>query len=217
MPDRIIRDELLRSPRYRRLTTDTARLLFVHILLSVDSFGNMEAHASAVEDCLRRPTDAETAARLLDELSDAELIRMYSVEGKKYLHVPRFRQRLRYLKGKHPRPPAEIECNEIKALADKVGLRTGSVQVATARSEVKRSEDKQARGRASPPRPDRPPDQNIRGQKSPISKPDPAPKWWKSEAGIDAKARELGIAASGYDSYETLKAKCFAKLNATSP
>ena len=38
-------------------------------------------------------------------------------------------------------------------------------------------------------------------------------KWMFSNEGIESKARELGIMGNGYDSYQTLKAKCMSKLN----
>lgn len=140
MPDRILRDELMRSARYRRLTSDTARLLFVHLVLTVDSLGNTEADTTAIEDVLHRPLGDETVAKLLSELADVDLIRMYQNSGKRYLHIPRFRQRLRYLQGKHPLPPPQIECIEMKELREKVGLQSDRSQSTVRRSEVKRSE-----------------------------------------------------------------------------
>lgn len=38
-------------------------------------------------------------------------------------------------------------------------------------------------------------------------------KWMFSNEGIEAKARELGVFGTGYDTYETLKKKCMMKLN----
>lgn len=38
-------------------------------------------------------------------------------------------------------------------------------------------------------------------------------EWMFSNEGIEAKARELGIIGNGYDTYQTLKAKCMSKLN----
>ena len=149
MPDRIIRDELLRSPRYRTLSSDTSRLLFIHLLLCVDNLGNYEANPIAISDALRRHLDDQTVSKLLLELADADLIRLYEIGHKCYLHVPRFRQRLKYLGSKHPRPPSTIECSEIKELIDKSGLQAGDRQPIGSlkapevkRSEVKRSEAK---------------------------------------------------------------------------
>ena len=38
-------------------------------------------------------------------------------------------------------------------------------------------------------------------------------KWMFSNDGIEAKARELGVFGTGYDSYDSLKQKCMRKLN----
>jgi len=38
-------------------------------------------------------------------------------------------------------------------------------------------------------------------------------KWMFSNEGIEAKARELGLLGTGYDSYDSLKRKCMNKLN----
>jgi len=37
-------------------------------------------------------------------------------------------------------------------------------------------------------------------------------KWMFSNEGIEAKARELGVLGTGYDSYDSLKRKCMSKL-----
>jgi hypothetical protein len=145
MPDRLIRDELLRSHRYRTLSSDTARLLFVHLLLSADALGNMEADSLVVGDALRRPVDEVASAKLLTELADADLVRLYESGGKRYLHIPRFRQRIRYIKRVHPRPPASIEDPEINELLKKVRCEPGDSQVQVARSEEKRSKEKRMR------------------------------------------------------------------------
>jgi hypothetical protein len=38
-------------------------------------------------------------------------------------------------------------------------------------------------------------------------------RWMFSNEGIEAKARELGVIGTGYDTYDTLKQKCLMKLN----
>lgn len=153
MPDRIVRDELLRSHRYRTLTSDTTRLLFVHLLLHADSLGNCEATTTALGDAMGRQVDEATATKWLDELSDVDLVRVYVVGLKRYCHIPRFRQRLRYPNGKHPRPPAGMECSEIRELAAKVRPQSDQSQTTVRpqsaevkRSEVKRSEERPLSG-----------------------------------------------------------------------
>jgi len=140
MPDRIIRDELLRSHRYVTLSSDTCRLLFVHLILCADSLGNAEATTTSLTLTMMRSIDETTAAKLVAELADADLIRVYESGSKRYVHIPRFRQRLRYIKGKHPRPPAAIECNEMKELLRKARPPSDRGPTTVGRSEEKRSE-----------------------------------------------------------------------------
>ena len=70
MADRVVRDELLRSHRYVTLSSDTCRLLFLHIILCADSLGNAEATTTALGIAMMRPVDEATAAKLLAELAD---------------------------------------------------------------------------------------------------------------------------------------------------
>jgi hypothetical protein len=204
MPDRIIRDELMRSHRYRTLSSDTTRLLFVHLLLSVDNLGNHEATTTAVSDVIRRHIDEPTLAKLLAELADADLIRMYQVDAKPYLHIPRFRQRLRYLGSKHPRPPANIECSEISSLLKKVGTKTvhSHDKDRTQPLEVKRSEVLQTLART---RTRAPVDNSATASSNPTPQPDgdkspkgngnqpPRPaRGGSDQKGIEALARYFG-------------------------
>jgi len=121
MPDRLIRDELLDSDRYCLLSSDTARMLFFHFLLVADDLGNAEATSLFIRRRLMpHPISDEAQAKIIAELADADLVRVYIFEGKRYIHIPRFRQRLRSLKRINPRPPTEIECSEIKDMLHKL-------------------------------------------------------------------------------------------------
>lgn len=226
MPDRIIRDELLRSHRYRTLSSDTARLLFMHLLLTVDNLGNTEAHATAIGDVMRHPLDEATVAKLLSELADSDLIRLYAIDGKAYLHVPRFRQRLRYLGAKHPRPPAPIECNEISEMCEEFGLKPGEIP-AKARSksrEEKRSEEKRSEVNLKTPARDlqRAVDNltsTLTGGKStagglkdtgkPEERGKPNPNWkvpsLDDHEGLNRFAREAGVNPERFGSYPELQ------------
>lgn len=211
MPDRIIRDELLRSHRYRTLSSDTLRLLFLHLLLAVDNFGNCEANTIITGDVLGRPIDETEGAVLLAELADKDLIRLYWVDEKSYLHIPRFRQRMRYLNSKHPRPPENIECKEINKMLEKVRPKSG--EAATKSAEVKRSEEKRSEvvlpqvvvtptvTRATPPA-------EPEGDKSP-AKGNTGKQWWRSEEGIAAKAKELCEQARPGETFVDLKRRLF--------
>lgn len=123
MPDRIIRDELLRSRRFRRLPSDSDRLLFVYLLLSADPFGNLEADAENLGAIVRRDLDDDQAAALLAPLIAADLIRPYTAEGKQLAHIPRYRQRLKYGSGVIHRPPKSIEDPWVQQALDNKDLR----------------------------------------------------------------------------------------------
>jgi len=153
MPDRIIRDEALKSDALLGLKRNTHRLAFIACVLEADDLGNFEAGPGALWRLWRdwlTLTDRAQVAEIMSALCDADLVRMYDVDNKRYAHVPKFRQRLRYINGKHPRPPDPVECKEIKELVreksahgpTKVGPVTVYSQTAVDRSEVKRSEVK---------------------------------------------------------------------------
>ena len=229
MPDRLIRDELLRSPRYRTLSSDTSRLLFIHLLLCVDNLGNYEANSIAIGDAMKRHMDDPTVAKLLAELADVDIIRLYQVDGKPYLHIPRFRQRLKYLGSKHPRPQPGIECIETKQLVEEYRLKAGHRQPKGSieaneekRSEVKRSEVKinptgvpNSVARAPIDGQDRStPDLKDFSGQHPTPKPKLVlmPDWHRSNAGIDHTAALLGLQAKPGEEYPGFKDRCFQEI-----
>lgn len=138
MSDKLIRDELLRSHRYVSVSNDTTKLLFLHLTLASDSLSNAEATTTALSIVMGRQITEIAAATLLAELADHDLVRIYEANGKRYVHIPRSRQRIRYLSGKHPRPPVGVEDSEIKELIAKVGLKSdrGQTQVGPFTPEV---------------------------------------------------------------------------------
>ncbi len=136
MSDKIVRDELLRSHRYQTLASDTAKLLFLHLMLVSDHFSNAEANATAISIIMRREMSDEQCATLLTELHEKDLVRPYEHLGSRYVHIPRSRQRIRFKTAKHPRPPRHIEDSDIKELIEKVS-RTSAEEK---RSEVKKQD-----------------------------------------------------------------------------
>lgn len=121
MPDRIIRDELLESERWLSLKDNTDRLVFLAMLLVADDFGNLEASNWSV----RRLglsfgiTTEEHAAQVIANLVDVGLIALYEHQHendrrgpKRYAHILRFRQRLRFPKKAHPLPEWQLATYE---------------------------------------------------------------------------------------------------------
>lgn len=144
MSDKIIRDELLRSHRYQALSSDTAKLLFTHLLLASDHLSNAEATTTNLSIIMGRSMTEEVSATLLSELADRDLIRIYHDNGKRYIHIPRSRQRIRFLTSKHPRPPESIEdadvAKQYAAALEKHLLRTGS-EINSLQQKVRRASD----------------------------------------------------------------------------
>lgn len=115
MPDRVIRDELLTSERYWAVSME-AQQLYVHLLLVVDDAARFSGKNFTIRaSCLPgRAVDPDRLEKMLAELVDVDLLRMYVVGAERYLFVPRFRNRRRYVAAsKYPVPPPEI--NDIGA------------------------------------------------------------------------------------------------------
>jgi hypothetical protein len=146
MPDRIVRDELLTSERYWSVSIEAQRL-FVHLILVVDNLSRFSGKNYTIRaTCFPgQPIEPEKLERMLAELHDVDLIRMYVVDAERYLFLPRSGQRLRYRTSKFPSPPNEInDIPEEKTDCGQsvVGLQSDRSQTVVARSEVKRSEVK---------------------------------------------------------------------------
>ena len=110
MPDRVIRDELLTSERYW-LVSIQAQQLYIHLLLVADDAARFSGKNFTLRtSCFPgRPMDAQVMEKMLQELIDVDLIRVYVANGERYVFVPRFRNRKRYMaSSKYPTPPNEI-------------------------------------------------------------------------------------------------------------
>ena len=198
MPSRIIRDGILDSDKYAQLS-DSARLLFFHLMLLADDYGCVHAGATF----LRRraffdsPNDARIA-KLLGELVDVDLIRTYEHEQGCYAFIPRFRQRLDRYKLSHPKPPESLLHGDDHAIEKFSRINQNSENLPTncqpnggkpermvARSEEKGREEKKSFT----------PESSIRAQnpvdKSQVKTPTPN-AWWLTEAGTDEQARKVG-------------------------
>lgn len=100
MPTRMIRDALLNSDRFLSLPDNTARICYVACLLTADDRGNLEGGTGHLVRMWRDfgVDSTEKAVSISLFLADRDLIRLYAVSGKAYIHVPRFQQRMRSFK-----------------------------------------------------------------------------------------------------------------------
>lgn len=108
MPDTVIRDELLESDRWLGLPADTDRLAFIGFRLKADSFGNLEAGDRRIYRLLNGFTQVKSeqaALAVLQHLVDADLVRLYRVDGRDFLHLPRSRPTGSYLVRRCPPSP----------------------------------------------------------------------------------------------------------------
>jgi hypothetical protein len=120
MPNRVLRAGLFQSEAFLFINND-CRICFIACILSADDLGNFEA---GYGDLYRLWRDLDMGSKeqvelIRQMLSTVDLVRWYEIGGKRYGHIPRFRQRLRFYKRVNPRPPPEIEDNEIKELVSK--------------------------------------------------------------------------------------------------
>jgi len=119
LADRVIRDELLTSERYWKVSIEAQRL-FIHLLLNADDTARFSGKNYTIRaSCF--PTggvDPDRVERLLTELSDADLIRLYTADDQRFMFIPRFRQKIRYVKSRYPAPPAGIDDTEENAIPD---------------------------------------------------------------------------------------------------
>lgn len=141
MPSRMIRDGLLDSDRFLGLPDNTSRMCYVACLLTADDRGNREASAGALVR-LWRDFGVDTNSKADDTahfLSDKDLIRLYEFEGKRYMHIPRFGQRMRSFKRACPHSPwceSLDKSTESSPICQQVAANSGK-----SRPEVKRSEE----------------------------------------------------------------------------
>jgi hypothetical protein len=187
MADRVIRDELLTSERYWSVSIEAQRL-FIHLLLSADDTARFSGKNYTIRStCFPDPdhsVTSEALEKLITELHDADLIRLYTASDERFIFIPRFKQRLRFTKSKYPAPPSEInDMPEEKSDQSQAIGRPESDSSPQKRSEVKRSEVKRI------------PPKSPQGGTSGGESSNPQSKWCDSEGGIEAKGKELGIDA----------------------
>ena len=127
MPNRLIRDEMLESESILSLPVE-ARWFYVTILLSADDVGLFEA--TSFKLARRADIRREWGDKLLLVLADADLIRLYEVDGKRYGFIPKFRQRLQIKRSKYPLPPLSLIADDQDAISkiNDLGIKTTVVQ-----------------------------------------------------------------------------------------
>lgn len=119
MPSRIVRDTLLESDRWLSLANPAERLAYVALLLKADDLATADASDGQLIRLWRETCNAkgkEDAARILQALVDADLVRVYEADGKRFVFIPRFRQRFRAATFRRPPPPENLLHDETDIL-----------------------------------------------------------------------------------------------------
>lgn len=107
VPTRMIRAALLESDRFLALPDNTARVCYMAALLTADDRGNLEASPGRLVRMWRDfgIDSNQKATAIAGFLADQDLIRLYEVDGKPFVHIPRFGQRKRHLQRACPLSP----------------------------------------------------------------------------------------------------------------
>jgi hypothetical protein len=209
---------LLESSRWLSLKDNADRLAYLALLLKADAFGNFTADPWR----LRRLwsdfgiVNDQAVAKTLAELVDHDLVRMYTEDGNRYLHIPRYRQRLRYTKRRSA--PASPWCDREEnqqhaehspgAHPSVTGRSPGAHRrrkEGSEGSEVK--EEKDAR--------EQPVDNSAQlatvthALASKLKTNGNNGGWWKTADGIAAKGKALGIEGKVGETLEAYKDRLF--------
>lgn len=105
MPNRILRDWTA-SDKVDQLSPG-AEVFFTRLIMKADDYGLYYGNPKLLNSALFPLKDYDNSKVLgwLNECVRSGIIRKYSVDGKDYIHILGFDQRLRLMKSKFPEPP----------------------------------------------------------------------------------------------------------------
>jgi len=121
MPNRILREGILTSPRMVKLTW-ASEVFYRRLHSVVDDFGRyhgdpMLLRAACYPRQLDKVSDSDIG-KWIRETVEAGLVRVYEVDGQQHLELIDFRQQVRATKSKFPDPPAGATHDNSKCVAD---------------------------------------------------------------------------------------------------
>lgn len=127
MPNRILREGILSSERVNCLNWEQ-EVFYRRLISVVDDYGRYFAHPALLRAALYplkldqvREVNVE---RLISACEKARLVRLYTVDGKRYLEVLDFRQQVRAKDSKFPHPPPDDEHMHSTCIADAQHMHT---------------------------------------------------------------------------------------------
>lgn len=110
MPNRVLREGIIKSDLVEKLTF-AAEVFYRRLMSVADDYGRYDGRAQILRaDLYSLRVDRISIEDIGDwrqECESAGLIMTYIVEGKEYVHIKNFNQRLRRMKSKFPAPPEE--------------------------------------------------------------------------------------------------------------
>ncbi len=109
MPQRFLRPGIRTSAAWNHASFP-AQSLYVAIMTLVDDWGRYDGRPALLHgECfsLRDDIKPQRTAALLTELHQVGLIRLYEIDGKAYLQVEKWSERVRGSKSRFPDPPQE--------------------------------------------------------------------------------------------------------------
>ena len=108
MPNRVIREGFLDSEKINKLS-ESEQNFFTRLMLIVDDYGRFDARPELLKSKCYPVTDKRLTmvSNMLTKLNKTGLVKLYSVNGKDYLEIVEYNQRLRQKREKYPSPESE--------------------------------------------------------------------------------------------------------------
>jgi hypothetical protein len=106
MPQRFLRPGITNSDRWNKCSFE-AQSLFIRLLTLVDDWGRFDGRIAILHShcfALRSDIDAQRTAALRSEMQTNELIEVYQVEGKEYVQILQWKERVRANSRGEPTP-----------------------------------------------------------------------------------------------------------------
>lgn len=126
MAERMIRD-WTQSESVNDLTAE-AEVFFTRLIMKADDYGNYVGHPKLLRAALYPLRDTMKDAKidaLIAECESVGVVKSYLVEGKRYLNIPNYGQRMRQMKGKYPAPDGNLPTNVRSPLTNAVEGKEG--------------------------------------------------------------------------------------------
>ncbi len=121
MAERMIRD-WTQSESVNELTAE-AEVFFTRLIMKADDFGNYVGNPKLLKASLyplRNSMKESKIDRLIAQCEGVGVVISYSVEGKRYLNIPNYGQRMRQMRGKYPAPDGNLPTNVRSPLTNAV-------------------------------------------------------------------------------------------------